>query len=176
MKEHFLLVAAAATLLLPGGPAHANSVVIEHVTLIDGTHAAQADMNVAVEGERIATVTPTALAHDLKGRRIDARGKYLIPGLMDVHIHLRGGSPVTLPDWPHDNLNATVEMNVSFVQPATGAARITATARAFHRSHTMVFCDADVHDAEMRLIAKALGTFKYRNADETKESNDPAAR
>jgi imidazolonepropionase-like amidohydrolase len=99
VREHFLLVAAAVTLLLPGGPVYANSVVIEHVTLIDGTHAPQADMTVAVEGERIATVTPTALAHDLKGRRIDARGKYLIPGLMDVHIHLRGGfDPSPTPD------------------------------------------------------------------------------
>ena len=26
-----------------------------------------------------------------KGRRIDGHGKYLIPGLMDVHIHLQGG-------------------------------------------------------------------------------------
>jgi imidazolonepropionase-like amidohydrolase len=99
VKEHFLLVAAAVTLLLADAPVYADSVVIEHVTLIDGTHAPQADMTVAVEGERIATVTPTALAHDLKGRRIDARGKYLIPGLMDVHIHLRGGfDPSPTPD------------------------------------------------------------------------------
>jgi len=99
VKEHLLLAAAAVTLLLPGRPAQADSVVIEHVTLIDGTHAAQADMTVAVEGERIATVTPSVLARGLQGRRIDARGKYLIPGLMDVHIHLRGGfDPGPTPD------------------------------------------------------------------------------
>jgi imidazolonepropionase-like amidohydrolase len=99
VKERFLLAAAAVALLLPGGPAHADSLVIEHVTLIDGTHAPQADMTVAVEGERITAVTPAALARGLNGRRVDARGKYLMPGLMDVHIHLRGGfDPSPKPD------------------------------------------------------------------------------
>ena len=99
MKPHSLLPVAVATLLFLGSPVRADSLVIEHVTLIDGTHAPQADMTVAVDGERIATVTPAALAHGLNGRRIDARGKYLIPGLMDVHIHLRGGfEPGPTPD------------------------------------------------------------------------------
>jgi len=99
VKPHFLLPVAVATLLFLGSPVRADSLVIEHVTLIDGTHAPQADMTVAVDGERIATVTPAALAHGLNGRRIDGRGKYLIPGLMDVHIHLRGGfEPGPTPD------------------------------------------------------------------------------
>jgi imidazolonepropionase-like amidohydrolase len=34
-------------------------------------------------------VAPSVLVHP-QGRRIEGRGKYLIPGLMDVHIHLRG--------------------------------------------------------------------------------------
>jgi imidazolonepropionase-like amidohydrolase len=85
--------------LLAVGVARAQDLLIEHVTLIDGTHAPQPDMTVAVEGERIAAVTPSALAHRLKGRPIDAHGKYLIPGLMDVHIHLRGGfDPAPTPE------------------------------------------------------------------------------
>lgn len=99
MKQYFALAAAAAALLFAVGAAQADGVVIEHVTLLDGTRAPQADMTVATEGERIATVTPSALAHDLKGRRIDGRGRYLMPGLMDVHIHLRGGfDPGATPD------------------------------------------------------------------------------
>ena len=99
MKQYFALAAAAAALLFAVGAAQADGVVIEHVTLLDGTRAPQADMTVATEGERIATVTPSALAHDLKGRRIDGRGRYLMPGLMDVHIHLRGGfDPAATPD------------------------------------------------------------------------------
>jgi len=95
VTPHLLLGArlAAATLviLIPVSVAGADTVVIEHVTLLDGVHVPQPDMTVAVDGTRIAAVTPSAIAHDLKGRRIDGRGKFLIPGLMDVHIHLRGG-------------------------------------------------------------------------------------
>lgn len=72
-----------------------DTVVIEHVTLIDGIHPPQHDMTVAVDGERIGTVAPGALARGLKGRRIDGRDRYLIPGLMDIHIHLKGGFDVS---------------------------------------------------------------------------------
>src|SRR5258708_36439837 len=74
--------------------ARADDWVIEHVTLIDGIHQPQSDMTVAIEGERIVAVTPSAIARSLKGRRIAGNGKFLIPGLMDVHIHLRGGFDV----------------------------------------------------------------------------------
>jgi imidazolonepropionase-like amidohydrolase len=94
-----MLAVSALALLICVSAARAESVIIEHVTLIDGTHAPQPDMTVAVEGERIAGVAPSAIALGLKGRRIDGRGKYLIPGLMDVHIHLLGGfDPGPKPD------------------------------------------------------------------------------
>jgi imidazolonepropionase-like amidohydrolase len=87
----FRLLAAAATLLaLTASPARA-AWTIEHVTVIDGTGAAaRSDMTVVVDGERIAKVVPTAIAGPPKGEVIDGRGKYLIPGMMDVHIHLSG--------------------------------------------------------------------------------------
>ena len=81
---------AAALLALAAGTAQA-AYTIEHVTVIDGTGAtAKADMTVVVEGDRIAKVTPTRAAGAARGTVIDGRGKYLIPGLMDVHIHLAG--------------------------------------------------------------------------------------
>jgi len=85
------LVTATLAILVSVSAARADTVVIEHVTLLDGVHAPQPDMTVAVDGARIAAVTPSVIAHDLKGRRIDGRSRFLIPGLMDVHIHLRGG-------------------------------------------------------------------------------------
>jgi imidazolonepropionase-like amidohydrolase len=85
------IILAACTLALASLTAHADNWVIEHVTLIDGIHEPQPDMTVAIEGERISAVTPSAIARGLKGRRIAGAGKYLIPGLIDVHIHLRGG-------------------------------------------------------------------------------------
>jgi imidazolonepropionase-like amidohydrolase len=91
----FIFAVCAIAQLISLTAARADSWVIEHVTLIDGIHAPQPDMTIAVEGERIAAVTPSAIAHGLKGPRIDGKGKYLIPGLMDVHIHLRGGFDVS---------------------------------------------------------------------------------
>ncbi|MGO9990792.1 MAG: PaaI family thioesterase [Steroidobacteraceae bacterium] len=55
----------------------------------------------------------------------------------------------------------TVEMKTSFVQPAHAGTRLIASGHAFHRSATMAFCEAEVRDAEDRLIAKSMGTFKY---------------
>ncbi|HLZ73781.1 amidohydrolase family protein [Phenylobacterium sp.] len=95
MKKLALLAACAlfavtGSLALPR-MALAETWAIEHVTLIDGTgHAPQADMTVTVDGDRIASVGPSALAKS-KGKVIDGHGKYLMPGLMDVHIHLHGG-------------------------------------------------------------------------------------
>src|SRR5579872_4182609 len=84
----------AAAALLVSCVARAQSWSIEHVTLIDGVHAPKADMTVSIEGERISSIAPSALAHP-KGKRIDGAGKFLIPGLIDVHIHLRGGFDVS---------------------------------------------------------------------------------
>jgi imidazolonepropionase-like amidohydrolase len=94
MKRSAILAACALVLAMSVTASRADELVIDHVTLIDGIHAPQPDMTVAVAGARIITVTPSAIAGGLKGRRVDGRGKYLIPGLMDVHIHLRGGFDV----------------------------------------------------------------------------------
>ncbi len=93
MRQGMILVACAAAQLMMF-TANADSWEIQHVTLIDGVHAPQSDMTVAIEGERISNVTPSAIAPAHTGRRIDGRGKYLMPGLIDVHIHLRGGFDV----------------------------------------------------------------------------------
>ncbi len=95
MRSGFIFVACAIVQIMASTAAKADNWVIEHVTLIDGTHALQPDMTIAVEGERITAVAPSAIANGLKGRHIDGKGKYLIPGLMDVHIHLRGGFDVS---------------------------------------------------------------------------------
>lgn len=77
-------------------PALAETIVIENVTLIDGSGAEpQPAMTVVVEDGRFAQVVPSAAAGDLKGRRIDGTGKFLIPGLMDMHVHLKGGTRVS---------------------------------------------------------------------------------
>jgi imidazolonepropionase-like amidohydrolase len=97
MNYRFPLLAAVAALLLPL-LAHAERVIIDHVTVIEGTgRAPQPDMAVIIDGTQIVAVTPSQLAGNQSGQRIDARGKFLIPGLMDVHIHLRGAATPSGP-------------------------------------------------------------------------------
>jgi acyl-CoA thioesterase len=55
----------------------------------------------------------------------------------------------------------TVEMKTSFLQPGLAGTRLIAHGHAFHRSTTLAFCEGEVRDAEGRLIAKSMGTFKY---------------
>ena len=72
--------------------AGADELLIEHATLIDGTGRAPAsDMSVLIKGERIVRVHRGPLDAPKGTTRIDAAGKFLIPGLMDTHIHLAGG-------------------------------------------------------------------------------------
>jgi imidazolonepropionase-like amidohydrolase len=81
---------AAAAL---GSSATGEPTVIDHVTLIDGTgRAPRADMAVEIDGGQFVAIEPAAFATTWPGRRIDGRGRFLIPGLMDVHIHLAGFS------------------------------------------------------------------------------------
>jgi acyl-CoA thioesterase len=59
----------------------------------------------------------------------------------------------------------TVEMKTNFLQPANAGTRLIAHAVAYHRSGSMAFCNGEVRDVEERLIATAMGIFKYRRGD-----------
>jgi imidazolonepropionase-like amidohydrolase len=63
--------------------------VIEHVTVLpmDGRDSLT-DQSVVVQGESIERVGPSRSIRIPEGaRRIDGRGRYLIPGLTDMHVH-----------------------------------------------------------------------------------------
>ena len=66
-----------------------SALVIRNVTLIDGTAARRGkNATVVVEGTRITQVTTQAVTTPAGAQVIDGRGKFLIPGLIDVHVHL----------------------------------------------------------------------------------------
>jgi imidazolonepropionase-like amidohydrolase len=69
---------------------------ITGVTLIDGTGRAPIeDAVVVIEGDRIVQVGARAVTKGPAGARvIDARGKFVIPGLADMHNHLGSGGLV----------------------------------------------------------------------------------
>ena len=65
-------------------------VLVTGATVIDGTGAAPIpDAVIVIEGNRITAVGPrTVVAVPSGARRIDAAGKFVIPGLMDANVHL----------------------------------------------------------------------------------------
>lgn len=84
-----LAVATAAAVAIAS--AQGNVLVINHVTLVDGTgRAPVANATVVIEGGTIKAAGEHAQA-PAGARTIDGTGKFLIPGLIDAHIHLRGG-------------------------------------------------------------------------------------
>jgi imidazolonepropionase-like amidohydrolase len=84
-------IAASLVAIAIAAPAPAEDLIIDNVTLVDGTgHPEKPGMSVGVDKGRITFVTPTSLAPNVPGRHLDGSGRYLMPGLMDVHIHLKG--------------------------------------------------------------------------------------
>ena len=69
-------------------------LLIRNAIVVDVEHAStRAGQSVVIRGEDIVAVGPDA---QLRGqwsaaRQIDAKGKYLIPGLWDMHVHFGGG-------------------------------------------------------------------------------------
>ncbi len=62
-------------------------LAITHVTVID-TGAARRHMTIVVAGSRIESVSPSSAGQlPASARIIDGRGKFLIPGLWDMHVH-----------------------------------------------------------------------------------------
>ena len=66
-----------------------NQLVLTHVTVIDATGApANSDMTVVITGDRITELGKTQKVRVPKDAQvIDATGKFLIPGLWDMHVH-----------------------------------------------------------------------------------------
>jgi N-acyl-D-aspartate/D-glutamate deacylase len=64
-----------------------HDLILEGGTLVDGTGAAPREVDVAVDGDRIARVGSNL---GPARERIDARGKLVTPGWVDIHTHYDG--------------------------------------------------------------------------------------
>jgi len=86
----------ASVVFAAASVASADTLLIENVTLIDGTgRPSVAAASVLLEDDRIRLISREPIDPPAKTQRIDGTGQYLIPGLVDLHIHLQGGVEVT---------------------------------------------------------------------------------
>jgi imidazolonepropionase-like amidohydrolase len=85
------------------------ALVFSHVNIIDATGAPlQPDMTVIVRDRRIVTVEKSGATRvPAHAHVVNARGKYLIPGLWDMHVHTVFG------DWLPRNEKVTLPLFVA---------------------------------------------------------------
>ncbi|HEY7503892.1 MAG TPA: amidohydrolase family protein [Gemmatimonadales bacterium] len=83
-------VAVILLLALAAPPDSTARIVLAGVTLFDGTgRPARANQSVVIEGERIAAIFPAGSRPSPPGATVyDLPGRYLIPGLIDTHVHV----------------------------------------------------------------------------------------
>jgi imidazolonepropionase-like amidohydrolase len=90
-KMSFLLLVLLPALLLAQSQQlpQPKPLVFTHVTVIDATGAsAKPNMTVVVTGDRITALGQTGrVAVPKEAEVVDATGKFLIPGLWDMHVH-----------------------------------------------------------------------------------------
>jgi imidazolonepropionase-like amidohydrolase len=96
--------------------ASADTLLIENVNLIDGTgRPPVAGASVLIDEDRIVLISRDRINAPNGTRRIDGSGQFLIPGLMDMHIHLQGSVEVG-----PDGLSTTSEDRSSGVRALHG--------------------------------------------------------
>ncbi len=71
------------------GPALGAELLIEQVTVVSPQLTApQPKQNVLIRDGRIVSISPKPVSASAGATRIDGRGKFLTPGLMDSHVHV----------------------------------------------------------------------------------------
>ena len=85
-------------------------IALTHVTVIDGKGSdARGDLTVVIEGDRIIDIGPQAQIP--KGAQVvNAAGKFLMPGLWDMHTHLGKPGEVVFPALISNGVTSVREM------------------------------------------------------------------
>src|ERR1051326_7944477 len=106
MKRLLLCVLAVMGLTAAASPQSTPDLIIHNVTVIDATGAPpHPDRTVIIRDGKIEAITNSsdATGSKLSATQVDGTGKFLIPGLWDMHVHMvfgdwfPRGKEVTLP-------------------------------------------------------------------------------
>jgi imidazolonepropionase-like amidohydrolase len=89
------MISVALLLLAIAAQASASPLLLTHATVIDGTGApARADTTIVLDAKTIQAIYPSGSQPAPKGARVqDLRGRYVIPGLIDAHVHITDVEP-----------------------------------------------------------------------------------
>jgi dihydropyrimidinase len=147
-------------------------LIIANGTVVSATGQEQAD--VAIQGERIAAINK-GLAKNAGGAKVfDATGKYVIPGALDVHVHLELPfcGTVSSDDWncgtraaARGGVTTVIDFAIPYGQESLEDAFNNWSARAkkscidycFH----MAITNWDRHGPEMeKMVKRGCPTFK----------------
>jgi len=85
----------ATTMATPALSASRGDVMIRHVSVVDVEHARTVrDQAVVLRGEDIVAVGKDGeITRDWEAQSVvEGKGRFLIPGLWDMHVHFGGGS------------------------------------------------------------------------------------
>ena len=97
MTKRILAGLSAVVATVSAGQAP-DSLVLAHVAVVDvATGRLLPDRMVTVVGDRIESIEPGTFSVGPAARVVDGRGKYLIPGLWDMHVHLSYARSSALP-------------------------------------------------------------------------------
>jgi dihydroorotase len=67
-----------------------SSILIQHGRVIDPSQNIDGDFDVLIENGKIAAIDkPGQIPSSRAGKTIDAKGMWVLPGLIDIHVHLR---------------------------------------------------------------------------------------
>ena len=127
LRHQLLLVSLAAALPLAAQtPA---TTAIAHVSVVDAvTGRVVPDQTVLIEGRRIASVGPAKqVVVPAKASVVDGSGKFLIPGLWDMHVHLSvPGGEALIPLYAVNGVTGVRDMNDSFPEVVAWRTKIAA--------------------------------------------------
>src|SRR5260370_33401734 len=86
----WILLVVALGIFARAAMAQSGDLAIAHVTVINPGGRLQPDMAVIIHGNQIVSVSPSKNTKIPGAAQIvDGTGKFLIPGLWDMHVHFR---------------------------------------------------------------------------------------
>jgi imidazolonepropionase-like amidohydrolase len=91
VRSRFVIVAILLALATAGAsqtPSDGAAVVVRHASVVDLDTGTAAVRTVVARGGTIVAVGPDTQAVPAGATVVDGRGRYLLPGLWDMHIHL----------------------------------------------------------------------------------------